>query len=75
VETLLEIAVERQVDIVLIQELTTGRGSTASHDSFRWLKGEDRDVAKYWVAINKVASGVRVTERKEGTEECGGNYI
>jgi hypothetical protein len=46
VETLLEIAVERQVDQVLIQEPTTGRGSTARCDSFRWLKGEDREVVK-----------------------------
>jgi hypothetical protein len=43
------------------------------HDSFRWLKGVEGDAAKCWVAINK-ASGLRVTERKEGTEGCG-NYI
>jgi hypothetical protein len=73
VETLLEMAVKMKADIVLIQEPTTGKGSTARHDGFRWLKGDKSLPAKCWVAINK-ASGCRVTERKEGTEGCG-NYL
>jgi len=40
VETLLEMAVEKEADILLIQEPKMGRGSTAKHDGFRWIKRE-----------------------------------
>jgi hypothetical protein len=62
-----------EADIILIQEPTTGRGSTARHDGFRWIKGEEGSPAKCWVAVNK-ASGCRVTELKEATRECR-NYV
>jgi len=69
VETLLEIAVQMEVDIVLIQEPTTGKGSTARHDGFRWIKGEQQTQAKCWTAINK-AAGCKVTEIRGPTDEC-----
>jgi len=70
VEVLLEMAMQKEVDIVMIQEPTTGRGSTARHDSFRWIKEEVGKPARCWTAVNK-ASGCRVTELREQTKESG----
>jgi len=69
VEMLLEMAVQIKVDLVLIQEPTTRKGSTARYDGFRWIKGEQQTQAKCWTAINK-ATGCKVTELRGPTNEC-----
>jgi len=57
------------VDLVIIQEPTTGKGSTARHDGFRWIKGEQETQAKCWTAINK-AMGCKVTELRGPANKC-----
>ena len=53
VEVLLEMAIQKEVDIVMIQEPMMGRCSTARYDSFRWIKEEVGKPARCWTAVNK----------------------
>jgi len=46
-----------------------GRGSTARHNSFQWIKKEGGKPARCWTAVNKT-SGYRVTELREQAKEC-----
>jgi len=56
-EAVLELAVKREVDLVLIQEPRTAKekDSTRSHHSFTFIKGEKHVAAKRWIAINKAS--------------------
>ena len=74
-EAVLESAVKRGADLVLIQEPRgeTEKDGTRSHPSFTFIKGEEGAAAKCWIAVNK-ASRCRVTELKELTKECG-NHV
>jgi len=74
-ETVLEMAVRRGADLVLIQEQRGEKemDSTRSDSSSTLIKGEQDVAAKCWVAVNW-ASRYQVTEPKEMTWECG-NYI
>jgi len=67
-EAVLESAVRRGVDLVLIQEPRgeKQKDSTRSHPSFTFIRGEENVPAKCWIAINW-ASGCWVTELKELT--------
>ena len=70
-EAVLETAVRRGADLVLIQEPRGERekDSTRSHPSFTFIKGEQGVAAKCWIAVNR-ASWCRVTELKELAREC-----
>jgi len=74
-ETVLEMAVRRGADLVLIQEPRGGneKDGTCSHPSFTFIKGEEGVAAKCWIAVNW-ASRCWVTELKEMAQECG-NYM
>jgi len=74
-EAVLETAVRRGADLVLIQEPRGGneKDGTRSHPSLTFIKGEEGVAAKCWIAVNR-ASRCRVTELKEMTQECG-NYM
>jgi len=50
-EAVLESAVKREVDLVLIQEPQTEkeRDSTRSHPSFTFIKGEEGVAANCWI--------------------------
>ena len=74
-EAVLETAVKRGADLVLIQEPRgeKKKDGTRSHPSFRFVKGEEGVGAKCWIAVNK-ASRARVTELKDLTRESG-NYV
>jgi len=74
-EAVLETAVKREVDLVLIQEPRGDKekDSTRSHPSFTFIRGDEGAVAKCWIVINQ-ASRCRVTELKELTEQCG-NHV
>ena len=65
-EAVLETAVKREVDLVLIQEPRgeKEKDSTRSHPSFTFIRGDEGAAAKCWIAINR-ASRCRVTELKE----------
>jgi len=69
-EAVLESAVKREVDLVLIQKPRTAKetDSTRSHHSFTFIKGEEGVAAKCWIAVNK-ASRCRVTELKDLARE------
>jgi len=70
-EAVLESAVRRGVDLVLIQEPRgeKEKDGTWSHPSFTFIRGEENVLAKCWIAINRT-SGCRVTELKELTRGC-----
>ena len=53
-EAVLETAVQKREDLVLIQEprRETEKDSTRSHPSFRFIRGKEGEAAKCWVAIN-----------------------
>jgi len=71
IEAVLESAVKRGVDLVLIQEPRgeKERDSTRSHPSFTFIKGDEGVAGKCWIAVNQ-ASRCRVTELKTLTQEC-----
>jgi len=54
-EAVLETAVQKGADLVLIQEPRgeIERNSTRSHPSFRFIRGNEGKAAKCWVAINR----------------------
>jgi len=70
-EALLETAVKRGVDLVLIQEPRGERekDSMQSHPSFTFIKGEQGVAAKCWIAVNR-ASRIKVTELKALVKDC-----
>jgi len=74
-EVVLESAVKREVDLVLIQEPRAAkeRDRMRSHPSFTFIKGEEGIAAKCWIAVNK-ASRCRVTELKDLARESG-NHV
>jgi len=53
-EAVLESAVKRGVDLVLIQEprAEKERDSTRSHSSFTFIKGDEGVAGKCWIAVN-----------------------
>jgi len=65
-EAVLESAVRMGADLVLIQEPRGERekDSTRSHPSFTFIRGEEGEPAKCWIAVNR-ASCCRVTEMKD----------
>ena len=67
-EAVLESAVRMGADLVLIQEPRGERekDSTRSHPSFTFIRGEEGEPAKCWIAVNQ-ASRCRVTEMKDMT--------
>jgi len=70
-EAVLESAVKKRADLVLIQE-PHGEGemdSTRSHPSFQFIRGEDGEAAKCWVVVNR-ESQCQITERKDLTRDC-----
>jgi len=71
IEAVLEMAVKRGVDVVLIQEPRgeKERDGTRSHPSFTFIKGDEGVAAKCWIAVNR-ASRWRVTDLKELAREC-----
>jgi len=62
-EAVLETAVRRGADLVLIQEPrgANEKDSTRSHPSFMFIRGEESVPAKCWIAVNR-ASRCQVTE-------------
>ena len=62
---MLETAVRRGADLVLIQEPkgVKEKDSTRSHPSFNFIRGEESAPAKCWIAVNR-ASKCQVTELK-----------
>jgi len=62
-EAVLETAVRRGADLVLIQEPrgANEKDSTRSHPSFMFIRGEESVLAKCWIAVNR-ASRCQVTE-------------
>jgi hypothetical protein len=74
-EAVLDSAVRRGADLVLIQEPRGERekDGTRSHPSFTFIRGDEGRAAKCWIAINR-ASRCRVTELKELTRGCG-NHV
>jgi len=70
-EAVLEMAVKREVDLVLIEEPRgeKEKDSTRSHPSFTFIRGDEGAAAKCWIAINR-ASRCRVTELKKLAGEC-----
>jgi len=64
-EAVLETAVRRGADLVLIQEPRGAKekDSTRSHPSFNFIRGEESALAKCWMAVNR-ASKCQVTELK-----------
>jgi endonuclease/exonuclease/phosphatase (EEP) superfamily protein YafD len=70
-EAVLESAVRREVDMVLIQEPggEKEKDGTRSHPSFTFIRGDENGPAKCWIAINRV-SRCRVKELKELTWGC-----
>ena len=64
-EAVLETAVRRGADVVLIQEPKGAKekDSTHSHPSFNFMRGEEAVPAKCWIAVNR-ASKCQVTELK-----------
>ena len=75
VEAALDTAVRVGADLVLLQEPREAgkKDSTRSHDSFRWIKGEEGLAPKCWVAASKTSQW-RVTEIKDLTRRCD-NYV
>jgi len=75
VEAVLETAVRRGADLVLIQEPRGERekDGTRSHPSFTFIKGEQGVAAKCWIAVNR-ASRCRVTELKD-LVRASGNHV
>jgi len=75
VEVVLETAVRKGADLVLIQEPRgeKEKDGTHSHPSFTFIRGEEGTAAKCWIAVNR-ASRCQVTELKELTWECE-NYV
>jgi len=73
-EVVLEMAVQKGADLVLIQEPCRERekDGTRSHPSFRFIRGKEGEAAKCWVAINR-ESQCQVTELKDLTRNCA-NY-
>ena len=71
IEAVLESAVKRGVDLVLLQEPRgeKERDSTRSHPSFTFIKGDEGVAGKCWIAVNRV-SRCRVMELKMLTQEC-----
>ena len=69
-EALLESAVKREVDLILIQEPRAAkeRDSMRSHPSFTFIKGVGGVAAKCWIAIN-MALRCQVTELKDLARE------
>ena len=67
-EAVLESAVRMGADLVLIQESRGERekDSTRSHPSFMFIRWEEGEPAKCWIAVNR-ASHCRVTEMKDMT--------
>jgi len=74
-EAVLESAVKRGVDLVLIQEPRDGRekDGTLSHPSFTSIRGDEGVPAKCWIAINR-SPRAKVTELKNLTRGSG-NYV
>ena len=74
-EAVLETAVRRNADLVLIQEPKDvgERDSTNSHPSFTFIRGSEGLPAKCWIAVNR-ASNCQVTELRNLTEECA-NHV
>ena len=74
-EAVLESAVRMRVDLVLIQEPRGERekDSTRSHPSFTFIRGEEGEPAKCWIAVNR-ESCCRVTEMKDMMRNCR-NYV
>jgi len=74
-EAVLESAVKRGVDLVLIQEPRDGRekDGTLSHPSFTFIRGDEGVSVKCWIAINR-SSRAKVTELKNLTRGIG-NYV
>jgi len=74
-EAVLESAVKREVDLVLIQEpwVEKERDSTRSHPSFTFIRGKEGLAVKCWIAVNK-ASRCRVMELKDLAGESG-NHV
>jgi len=74
-EALMESAVKRDADLILIQEPQgeKEKDSTRSHPSFTFIKGEESAVLKCWIAVNWV-SWCRVTELKNLVKGCR-NYV
>jgi len=64
-EAVLEMAVRRGANVVLIQEPKGAKekDSTLSHPSFNFIRGEEAVMAKCWIAVNR-ASKCQVTEFK-----------
>jgi len=73
-QAVLESAVQKGADLVLIQEPRGGmeKDSTRSHRSFRFIRGEKGKAVKCWVAVNR-ESRCQVTELKDLTRDCA-NY-
>jgi len=67
-EAVMESAVKRGVDLVLIQEQKNGRekDGTLSHPSFTFIRGDEGMPAKCWIAINR-SLRAKVTELKNLT--------
>jgi len=74
-EAVLETAVRKGADLVLIQEQREVRekDSTRSHPSFTFIRGEEGVPAKCWIAVNR-ASKCQVTELRDLTTECA-NHV
>ena len=70
-EAVLETAVRKEADLVLIQEPRgeKERDSTRSHPSFTFIRGADGVPGKCWIAVNR-ASRCQVTDLKDLTTEC-----
>ena len=70
-EAVLETALRKGADLVLIQEPRgeKEKDGTRSHPSFTFIRGEVGTAAKCWIAVNH-ASRCQVTELKELTREC-----
>jgi len=75
VEAALDTAVHLGADLVLFQEPREAgkKDSTRSHDSFRWIKGEEGLAPKCWVAVSKTSKW-QVTEVKDLARRCD-NYV
>ena len=73
-EAVLETAVRKNADLVLIQEPRgeKEKDGTFSHPSFWFIRGQEGVPAKCWVAVNR-ASRCQVTELKDLTRGCA-NY-
>jgi len=75
-EVVLDLAVRRGVDLVLIQEPRgeKEKDGTRSHSNLTFIRGEDGVPLKCWIAVNR-APRCRVTELKELTRACENHIL